>query len=507
VLLRVLPAWLLCGLAVGFSACVTPVRRSSFDWPADATTLATPETVGLSSAALARAVDDIQHRNLTIHSLTIDRAGHRVLDARFYPYAGGRHDVASVTKSVLSLLIGIAIDRGDLPGVQATLQSFFPNAPVDWSDPRRADIRLEHLLSMTSGFDCGFRFPGEPELDEMRQADQWVHHALQLPMRNQPGERFAYCSPNQHLLSAVLTRATGRSAEDYGRTHLFGPLGIDHLHWPADPQGISIGWGDLQLEPDALARLGSLLLLDGLWRGRPIVSSDWIRASFTPRSSDTTDPGSAYGLGWWILKGDLRGVVEARGRGGQAITLWPDRQLVVVWTGTGHDDRSEIAGELVKAIVADAPLPPDEPGRAALAESLARTTTPPPPSDPPMAPAIAASVSGRRFRLPKNALGILGLRFDFGDASTLRLTRTDGPTTLSLGFDGVPRMSKGPRGLEVALVGRWTSADTLVVDYAETQGPDRFRFRFRFASTDRLEVEVTDPGGYRGALDLVGKAG
>ena len=251
------------------------------------------------------------------------------------------HDTASVTKSVTSTLIGIAVDQ-DLLSLDQPVLAFFPDLapPTTGSDPKDA-IEMRHLLTMSSGLDCG-RAPGEPELYQMLGSEHFVKYALELPMAAEPGEYFAYCSPGSHLLSAMLAEAADTSTGAFAAEHLFGPLGIEEFVWPTDPQGIERGWGDLQLFPRDMARIGHLVANGGLWNGVQVVSKSWLEQatrSWIPAEVD----GAGYGYQWWILAGAFDGLYEARGRGGQAIIIWPDKDIVVVFTGRGVDVRGEIA--------------------------------------------------------------------------------------------------------------------------------------------------------------------
>jgi len=212
-----------------------------------------PEDVGLDSAALAEMFDYIREHEIPVHSVQIVRHGRLVLDAYFYPYSVEmRHDVASVTKSITSTLIGLAIQKGYLRDVQQPVLSLFPNHPFANQDERKHRITLEHLLTMESGWDCGFEAK-EARLFEMRRSDDWLQFMLDLSMIAEPGTRFAYCSGNPHVLSIILSQTTGTNALAFARRELFEPLGIHDVSWPADPRGNNHGWGDLQLHPRDMA--------------------------------------------------------------------------------------------------------------------------------------------------------------------------------------------------------------------------------------------------------------
>lgn len=257
-------------LAWACSSCSSNSSSSPESW-----SLSTPEEQGIDSATLATVIEEIDQRDLPVDSLQIVRNGYLVLDAYFYPYFGDRlHDVASVTKSVTSTVVGIAIDRGLLELEQPVLP-LFPEVAPELPSDMRADIELQHLLSMTSGFDCGYE-PGERELHDMIASDDHVKYALNLPMKVAPGTEFSYCSCGSHLLSAIITKVTGVSALDFAREHLFAPLDIEDVTWPSDPQGITRGWGSLQLHPRDMAKVGQLFLNRGNWNGTQVVSVDWV---------------------------------------------------------------------------------------------------------------------------------------------------------------------------------------------------------------------------------------
>ncbi|NNE17899.1 MAG: serine hydrolase [Myxococcales bacterium] len=188
--------------------------------------------------------------------------------------------------------IGIAVDRGLLTLDQRLLASFPDLAPAPTLDGK-PDIDLSHLLTMASGLDRG-RSPGEPELFEMVGSDHYVRYALELPMAVAPGTEWAYCSPGSHLMSAMIANAAETSTLEFAEETLFGPLGITDVTWPADPQGVNYGWGDLQLHPRDMAKIGELFLNDGAWNGSQIVAKGWVgQASQSLVLTD--DGGTGYG--------------------------------------------------------------------------------------------------------------------------------------------------------------------------------------------------------------------
>src|SRR5438552_5660667 len=262
-------------------------------------TTASPEEVGFDSAALNEMFDHVCAQKVPVHSVQIVRHGKLVLDAYFYPYNSEmRHDVASVTKSVTSTLIGLAVQKGFIRDVQQPVLSLFPNRPVANSDAKKQKLTLEHLLTMQAGWDCGFEAK-EARLFEMRRSADWLQFMLDLPMVAEPGTRFAYCSGNPHVLSTILSQATGTNALAFARRELFEPLGIRDVAWPADPRGNTHGWGDLQMHPRDMARLGQLFLQRGRWGGRQILSAAWVHVATRAHVARTTNR-DHYGYSWWV---------------------------------------------------------------------------------------------------------------------------------------------------------------------------------------------------------------
>ncbi len=220
----------------------SPVAQESY-WPTHGWRSSTPEAQGMDSEVLARAFDYIRQNRIPIHSLLIVRNGYVVLDAYFYPFQEGQvHDGASMTKSITSTLIAIAIGEHKLSSVRQPTLSVFPGRNVANRDERKDRMTVEDLLTMTSGLDCHVDH-GEITLREMMQSKDWVQFMLDRPMVAEPGSKFEYCSGGMHLLSGIVSETTGSSELEFARRELFQPLGIEDVIWPSDPQGVSTGWG------------------------------------------------------------------------------------------------------------------------------------------------------------------------------------------------------------------------------------------------------------------------
>ncbi|HYX31292.1 MAG TPA: serine hydrolase, partial [Pyrinomonadaceae bacterium] len=271
-------------------------------WPTKEWRSSTPEEQGVDSAKLADALHAIRQHDVNIHSLLLVRNGYVILDAYFFPFdKTSLHDVASVTKTVTSTLTGVAIDRGKISSVNEPVVTLFPKRTIANNDDRKARVRIENLLTMTSGLACQ---PNDNELTlhQMMNSKDWVQYMLDLPMASEPGSDFVYCSGGMHLLSGILSKATGMSALEFARRSLFEPLGIHDVIWPTDPNGNNHGWGDLHLHPRDMAKIGYLWLQHGVWDEKQIVSANWVTNSTIVHARTSSD--SDYGYGWWVRPKD-----------------------------------------------------------------------------------------------------------------------------------------------------------------------------------------------------------
>lgn len=460
-------------------------------WPTHGWRHSSPEAQGLDSDALADAFDYVRDQGTRIHSLTIVRNGYVVLDAYFWPFQDGQlHDVASVTKSVTATLAGIAVGKQAFTGLSQTLPSIFSGQTIGNLDDRKRRLTLKHLMSMTSGLDC-HAAPGEITLWQMRGSKDWTQFMLDLPMRDEPGSHFEYCSGGMHLLSGAITKATGVSALDYARRELFAPLGIGNVVWPADTQGISYGWGDLRLEPRDMAKLGYLWLNNGRWDDRQIVPKDWMQAAVQPQAQPP-NTNQKYGFGLWLHDYRRPPEFEALGRGGQRITVVPEKNIVVVFTG-GEFEPGDVGGFIGRALKSDHPLPENPSGTARLAAAVKGAATPPRPAS--YIPPLAKRISGKRYALAANPLNLKSFVLTFSDRANPQLEleigdQPDGPRPIGLG--GVPRLSSGgPSGLPVAVSGAWESEDSFTIGYDEVGSINAYRIRLRFKG-DGVDVTLSE---------------
>ena len=324
----------ICFALVLLTACAGATPEPQSYWPTEAWQSSTPEEQGMNPKLLQEMVDTIQEEDYGIDSVSVIRNGYMVVDTYFPPFErGSRHIIHSCTKSIVSTLIGIAIDLGYVEGVDQPVLEFFPERTIANLDANKETMTLEHLLTMSAGLDCQdsylYRWRG---LRQMRQSGDWTQFVLDLPMAAEPGTRFEYCNGVSYLLSAIIQDATGVTTLEFAEEHLFGPLGISDVDWSASPQGVNIGWGELHMTPHDMAKIGYLYLNEGQWAGDQIVPATWVEASTQKRISATLQDG--YGYQWWVDSDDM---YMALGYAGQFIFVMPELDMVVVFSSDLDD--------------------------------------------------------------------------------------------------------------------------------------------------------------------------
>ena len=302
-----------------------------------------------------------------LHSLLASWRGEVVLERYFNGARATRAaNVKSVSKSIISALVGVAIDRGMVPGPETPIRTYFPEIAQD-RDARKQRITMEDLLTMRSGLES----TSNRNYGAWVQSRNWVQHALAKPLVAEPGTGMEYSTGNTHVLSAILTKATGASTWQFAQDSLAMPNGFTLPRWPQDPQGIYFGGNDMLLTPRQMLSFGELYLRHGrlsvkgsdpVTPPRQVVPRKWIEQSFVARGVSPIS-GNQYGYGWWMRELAGHQAYFAWGFGGQYIILVPDLDLVVVTTSAStvaEDRRShrrtlfELVEDLVIAPVATA---------------------------------------------------------------------------------------------------------------------------------------------------------
>ena len=476
-------------------------RASSSDappsrWPTTAWATGTPESSGFDSAKLAQAIRSMKQGGIKVHSLLLAGRGEVFLDAYFYPYDGSTyHDLASVTKSVTTTLIGIAADRGEID-LDAPILTYFPDYTVANRDTSKEKVTIRHLAGMTSGFQC-IDYPTEETLAEMQASGDWVQFSLDRPMAVEPGKTFVYDSLGMHLLSAILEESTGKTALEYAEENLFAFLGITDVYWPFDPQGHTRGWGDLALHPRDAAKIGLLFQQDGAWDGNQIVPQEWVNEATKKHIS--TNRRQDYGYGWWIAPTtDPIHYYAAEGRNGQYIGVYPSLNLIRMSTG-GGSSMGKIGPLLAKAIGDGGKALPANPlGVKTLEAAVTEVAAKPTPATVIPLPDITGQITGKTYIIDENPVGLRMVKLEFSQGPqaklTLDLANEPEPRISILGLDEIYRLSSA--GRPAATRGRW-SAGTFTIEYNEGPGLNDLTFHLRFQG-EEIEVEIADLGKITG---------
>jgi CubicO group peptidase (beta-lactamase class C family) len=267
------------------------------------------------------------------------------------------HDVRSVTKSIVSMLFGIAQAQGAIKELDASALEYFPEYP-DLQTPDRRKITLRHLLSMTSGLHWDEKtYPYTDRRNSeiaMDYAPDRLRFVLEQPIDSAPGTRFRYSGGDVALIGAVIARATKMPLDDFAKSVLFGPLGIAHVEWTKDAKGVPYAASGLRLVPRDMVKIGLLMLHGGKEGGRQIVPEAWVKASSTPQALVDKEGGceSDYGYFWWLFpkceSSKAPGWFAAMGNGGQRIAVVPERDLVVVTTAGLYN--SPVQGKVLQII-------------------------------------------------------------------------------------------------------------------------------------------------------------
>lgn len=266
----------------------------------------------------------------TVQSLIIQKNG-KVMDER---YRGRIHgdlpvNIKSASKSVLSLLIGIAIDHGYLEGTHQSIGEFFPEYFEKNPDPVKESITIKDLLTMRSGLETtSFRNYGRWVM-----SNDWVQFALNQPLADTPGEAMMYSTGTSHLLSVIITKASGMSTLEFGNRYLFRPMGIRIGGWDRDPQGYYMGGNNMAMSPRDLIKIGELMMNVGTYDGRQLISRNWILESVQIYTESNFNPYD-YGYMWWRKQVEGYEVFFAWGNGGQYIIILPELEAVISITST-----------------------------------------------------------------------------------------------------------------------------------------------------------------------------
>jgi hypothetical protein len=368
----------------------TPGAATKVEWPGGEWANSTPERAGLDESVLAALDADIKSGKYPlVDSFAVFRCGAEVysrkyehdyakiygkeaktrgplnarmtgpynyFDPAWHPYYHGTdlHSMQSVSKTVSSVIIGVAMQRGDFKAsLDTPLLKYFDQSKVKNVDERKQRITLRHVLTMTAGLAWVENLPyDDPRSDSslMEATDDWVQYVIDKPMAEEPGKVFNYSSGVSELLAHIFQKETGQDIDSYGEKYLFAPLGMKHF-WKKTYLGVVDTEGGLYLNGEDLAKIGYLYLHHGIWNGAQIVSSEWVRESVAPFIQAEED--YKYGFKWWLMpRKDSQDLVwMARGFGGQNLLVYPREGLIATFTAWDILGSSDPEHEFVQRVL------------------------------------------------------------------------------------------------------------------------------------------------------------
>jgi len=266
----------------------------------------------------------------SLRSLIIQQNGEVISERYFKGRSPNRaFNIKSASKSIIALLIGIAIEEGFIPSVDEPISSYFPEYFKQNPNPKKENISLKNLLSMQAGL----RSTSSGNYGAWVISDNWVDFALDQEFVADIDGRMVYSTGTSHLLSVIITKASGMSTKAFADEFLFAPLNIRVGGWDRDPQGYYMGGNNMALKPSDLLKIGQMLLDDGVWENQQIVSKKWIVDSFQTYTYSNYNP-YGYGYQWWNKKTAGYTTFFAWGHGGQYIMMIPELNAVVVMTSS-----------------------------------------------------------------------------------------------------------------------------------------------------------------------------
>lgn len=320
----------------------------------------TPESQGVSSDAILRFIEALNQHVESMHSVMVLRHGKVIAEGWWAPQAADKpHVLWSLSKSFTSTAVGFAIGEGKLK-IHDEVLSFFPeDAPKEPSANLKA-MRVVDLLTMSTGHQ------DEPNV---REQNNWVSAFLAHPVPHKPGTHFRYNTPATFMQSAIVQKVTGQTVNEYLQDRLYTPLGISTPVWDKNPQGISIGGYGLYLKTEDIAKFGLLYLQKGVWKGRQLLSSDWVSMATSKQvsngSSPTSDWDQGYGFQFWRCR---NGAFRGDGKDGQFCIVLPEQDAVVVMTANTSNMQAQLnhVWEQLLPSFQDSPLPENATGTARL---------------------------------------------------------------------------------------------------------------------------------------------
>ncbi len=281
-----------------------------------------------------------------LNSVLLIKDDQLIIEEYFNGYdVNALHDLRSVTKSIKSILLGIAIDNGIIDNINDPISKYLKSHEPEKSlDDRKDEITIRHLITMSTGWDCNdWDRKSKGQEDRVYKKDDWIQYTLDLPMINNPGEISTYCSMGVIIMAEIISQASGLSLIEFAEQHLFSPLEIADVMWGhTSNKDVISSANRLYLKPRDAAKIGQLILNKGIWNGNQIVSPEWIEVA---TSKKTTISGTPYGYLWWMIPFKVNeriiNSITATGNGGQYIMVIPELDMVGIFTGGYYNSEED----------------------------------------------------------------------------------------------------------------------------------------------------------------------
>lgn len=480
-------------------------------WPTTNWRTSTPEEQGIDSGKLYDMLEFIEKENIDIHSILIVRHGYLIMECYIAPYDKNTiHNLKSVSKSFLSALVGIALKEKILTSLDQKVADILPEYFATIDDPRKKEITLRHLLTMTAGYKWAEVTPISKACWDSKN---WVKYTIEMPLTDNPGETFIYNTALAHLMSAILTKTSGMSTQDFANKYLFNPLGIKVKLWRHDPQGINFGGTELFLTSRDMARFGYLYLKHGLWNGKQIVPADWVDESIKPQvKTGERIVFADYGYWWWVQR--QQGLYAAEGWAGQRIIISPEHDLVVIFTGTISNFRqiASLYDCFIIPAVKAGKLSSNPKSSTALSVLIKKLGHPIAKWESTL-PEIVNQISGKTYLMEKNDFGINTLQLNFQSNRECVLTfelndkkldlpvgldnlyrYSDEGSQITTAFNGQYRFNDKDRGIfSSAFKGRWiestSQTKTFLLDWLDIGEPYKYEGKLTF-DVDQIDLQI-----------------
>ncbi len=305
------------------------------------------QSLRVDTTKIYKLFNQLYRKENKLHSILLVKNGKIVIEEYFKNHSvNRRHDLRSTTKSIRSILLGIAIDKGFIDSIDDPISKYLISpVPIKNIDERKDKITIKHLLTMSAGFDCNdWDKKSKGQEDRVHKTKNWLQYTLNLPMVNEPGVVSNYCSMGTVLIAEIISQASGMAIDEFAKQHLFNPLNISNVKWDhTSNKKVIASAKRLYMTSRDMAKIGQLILDHGKWNEKQIVSKKWIEESTTPKTKITEID---YGYLWWNIPFKYKEQIivskAATGNGGQYIIIFPELNIVAIFTGGAYNSEEQM---------------------------------------------------------------------------------------------------------------------------------------------------------------------